>query len=122
MAVAAGVQRDGAEFTAQVGDGDDVDAGNGQEQGVRRTDGEVGERAFQLENLLVFMQAIVVEGGEDAAEFEGVRAGGRCLLGPGEDLVKGLAAAAQAGVRGDVLQARQTGREDGLRPTSCDGQ
>ena len=68
------VQRDGSQLAGQVGDGDNVDAGNAQQQGVRSVHDKVSERAFQIEDFLGFVEPIVIERLKDAAA---TRHGGR---------------------------------------------
>jgi hypothetical protein len=112
--IGVGVERDRSEFASAVGDGDDVDAGDDEQQHVGSLDDAVGEIAFQFENLPVFAEAIVVKGDELAATFAGVSLVGGCLVGPGQELVKGLLATAQLELVGELLQAGEAALADGL--------
>jgi len=75
--IGVGIERDRPQLAGQVGDRDDVDAGNDQQQDVRRVDDPVGQIAFQLEDLAVFEQAVVVEADQPAAALEGMAQAGR---------------------------------------------
>src|SRR5712692_852494 len=120
--VGVGVQLDGPELAGEVGDGDDVDAGDDEQQGVGGADDEVGQSAFQLEDLPGFGEAIVVEGAEDALQVGHVAVARRRLLGPGEHLVQGVAADDDRGRGGAAVQAFQSGLAHGLGGGEVPGQ
>src|ERR1700732_296087 len=99
------VKGHGAELASEIGDGDDVDAGDGQEQNIGSTHHEVGQGPLQLENLLGFGAAIVIESVKDAAQISTVMMAGWGLLGPGEQLVQGLAATDDLVLGNHLLQS-----------------
>lgn len=61
-----GVVGDGSQFAGEVGDGDDVDSGEGEKEGVGSLHDELGEIDFDGVDGPGFFATIVVEGGEDA--------------------------------------------------------
>ena len=75
-----------------------------------------------IENLLGFGAAIVVESIQQAAQDEGVFVTWRSLLGPGDDLLEGLAPAVELSGCGDLLQARDAGLSHRRRRGRLSGQ
>lgn len=68
-----------------------------------------GQTAFQLEDVLGFREAAVIEGGAEAALLEAGRGSGRGVRGPGADLEVGRGPTAEAGLGGELLQPGQAG-------------
>src|SRR5262245_53542302 len=104
--VGMGVVADGAQFAGEVGDTDDVEAGDYQEQHVGGAGQVLGGAAFQPGNLLVFGEAIVVQSNQELQEQIVLRRGGRGRLGPGEDFGEG-------GTRGRELMPGQQSQQAG---------
>ena len=88
-ALGVGVMFDRPGFTGEVGGADDIDAGEGQEQEVRRVDEPAGNVAFQGLDFLGFSPTIIVQRQDDAPVLVGGDVAGCGLGGPVEDGLHG---------------------------------
>ena len=106
------VEMDGPHLGGEIGDGNDVDAGKGQEEGVGSRDSEAAEHAFEVLDEPGFFAAIVVECDEGATVQVGQGMSRRGLSGPFEDFVDAVSSLGDAGVLEDAFEPFVAGLEN----------
>src|SRR6516165_2611907 len=103
----SGVVFDRPGFASEIGGADDIDAGEAQQQHIRRLHQAAGNVAFQSGNFLGFLVAIAVVGQGNAQVLLGSDVTRGRLSGPVQDDLEGALLEADAGATQDLSEVGQ---------------